>query len=139
MKYDKSNADKISGIFVTLEGLMNKYSRVTALIVAAIILTLKTPSYSQENQTNSTVSMPELKWMYGTVSQVSFVKGFILVITDQGYLTVTVPDNTTIMLGPKKASLDEIKTEDMVRIQYYCPEPGKYTAVSISESKKENE
>ena len=118
---------------------MNKYSRVTALTIALIILAWETPSYSQENQTNSTVSVPELKWMYGTVAQVSFVKGFILVITDLGYLTVTIPDNTTIMLGPKKASLEEIQTEDLVRIQYYCPQPGKYTAVSISESKKENE
>jgi len=104
-----------------------------------MILALKITSYSQENQTNSTVSTPELKWMYGTIAQVSFVKGFVLVTTELGYLTVTVPDNTTIMIGPKKASLDEIKTEDLVRIQYYCPEPGKYTALSISESKKENE
>jgi hypothetical protein len=118
----------------------NKYLKFTVLALAAVALAGRTPVYAQENSTDaSATAKPELKWMYGTVSQVSFVGGFLSVITDQGYLRVTVPDNATILLGSRNAGIEEIQTEDLVRIQYYCPEPGKYTAVSVSESKKENE
>jgi len=49
---------------------MNRNSKVSALTIATIILALGILSYAQDNQTNSTVSMPELKWMYGTIAQV---------------------------------------------------------------------
>ncbi len=118
---------------------MNKYLKIIIFCVLAIASTAITPGYSQENLPDSPSNKPELKWMYGSVSQVSFVKAFLLLFTDMGYLPVAVPDNTTILIGGQKADLDEIKTEDSVRIQYYCPKPGKYVAVTISKTKETNQ
>lgn len=117
---------------------MNKYLKVILLGALAITLPVITPGHAQENLTAPSVNTPELKWMYGTVAQLSFVKSFLLLFNDMGYLTVTVPDNATILINGKKAGLDEIRTEDSVRIQYYCPAPGKYVAVTISETKDTN-
>jgi hypothetical protein len=116
---------------------MTKNSKIFVLLLAIIALTLATTSYSQENETISQEKTPELKWMYGSVAQVAFAKGFIVVFSDQGYLTLAVNDNTKIYIGPEKVGLEEIKTEDSVRVQYYCAEPGKCVAAMISESKKE--
>ena len=116
---------------------MKKIINVITLATAAMILALGKASYSQENQTIPQVKPPELKWMYGSVAQVAFTAGFIVVFSDQGYSAFKVADNTTISIGFKKVGLDEIRTEDSVRVQYYCPEPGKCVAVSINESKKE--
>ncbi|MCX5708975.1 MAG: hypothetical protein NTY14_08445 [Candidatus Omnitrophica bacterium] len=116
---------------------MNKNSKILVLLLTTIFLALTAKSYSQENQTIPQQKTPELKWMYGSVAKVSFTAGYIMVFSDQGYATFKVTDNTAISIGPKKVGLDEIKTEDSVRVQYYCPEAGKCVAVSISESKKE--
>jgi hypothetical protein len=118
---------------------MNKFRSIFALATLTLILALGATGHSQENQTDSPADTPELKWMYGSVAQVAFAKGFILVFSDQGYSTFTVTDKTVISIGPKKVGLEAIKTEDSVRVQYYCSEPKKCVAVSISESKKENE
>jgi hypothetical protein len=118
---------------------MNKYRNVIILATLTMVLALGAAGYSQENQTDAKTSQPELKWLYGNVAQVAFAKGFIMVFSDKGYMTFEVADNTIISIGPKKVGLESIKTEDSVRVQYYSPEPGRYIAVSISESKKENE
>jgi hypothetical protein len=115
----------------------SKIILLTALTV--MIHPLARSAFCQENQTSSQASQPEYKWMYGNVAQVGFAQGFILVFSDKGYINLKVLDNTTISIGPKKVGLESIKTEDSVRVQYYSPEPGKYIAVSISESKPENE
>ena len=115
---------------------MNKHSMAFTLAIITITLALGTTAYTQENQTDPPANTPELKWMYGSVSQVAFAKGFILVFSDQGYTAFAVNDKTVISIGPKKAGLEDIKTEDSVQVQYYCPEPGKYVAVAISESAK---
>jgi hypothetical protein len=116
---------------------MNKNLKILVLLLAAISLAPDTKSYSQENQNISQQKTPELKWLYGSVAKVSFTAGYIVVFSDQGYTTFKVTDNTAISIGPKKVGLDEIKTEDSVRVQYYCPEAGKCLAISITESKKE--
>ena len=118
---------------------MNKYRNVIILAALTMILALGTTGYTQENQTDSPGDTPELKWMYGSISQVAFAKGFIVVFSDRGYTTFAVSDKTIISIGAKKVGLEDIKTEDSVRVQYYCTEPKKCVAVSISESKKENE
>jgi hypothetical protein len=106
-----------------------------ALFAAVIAMGIGT-GYAQENVTNSTEGKPVLKWISGSVAQVAFVKSFLMVITELGYITFNVTDDTSIMMGSDKTDLTGIDTEDMVRIQYFCPEPGKYTAVSISKSRK---
>jgi hypothetical protein len=116
---------------------MKKTFNIIAL-AAALILLLGKASYSQENQTIATEKPPELKWMYGSVAKVAFTEGVIVVFSDQGYSTFKVTDSTAISIGPKKVDLDDIKTEDSVRVQYYCSEPKKCVAISISESKKED-
>jgi len=124
--------------YITNQGsLMNKNSKIFILLLTTIFLGLATKSYSQENETMARENTPELKWLYGSVAKVSFTAGYIVVFSDQGYMTFKVTDNTAISIGPKKVGLDEIKTEDSVRVQYYCPESGKCVAISISESKKE--
>jgi len=117
---------------------MNKNSKIFTLLLTAIFLALAAKSYSQDNETISREKTPKLEWMYGSVAKVAFTAGYIVVFSDQqGYTTFKVADNTTITIGPKKAGLDEIKTEDSVRVQYFCPEPKNCVALSISESKKE--
>jgi len=111
---------------------MSKYLRT--IFLSIIISSLAVSAYCQEDQAAPSNSTPELAWMFGTVSQVSFIKEFISLITDHGYIYVSVPDNATIVFGARKMSLEDIKPEDSVRIQYYCPEPGKYVAVTVSES-----
>lgn len=115
---------------------MIKYLIAIALAILTITLQLGATGYTQENRTDTPSDNPELKWMYGSVSQVAFAKGFIVVFSDEGYSTFSVSDKTVISIGYKKAGLEDIRTEDAVRIQYYCPEPGKCVAVSISESAK---
>jgi hypothetical protein len=116
---------------------MNKNSKIFLLLLTTIFLALAAKSYSQENQTIPQQNPPELKWMYGSVAKVAFTSGYIVVFSDLGYMTFKVTDNTAISIGPKIVGLDEIKTEDSVRVQYYCSEAGKCVAVSISESKKD--
>jgi len=117
---------------------MNKHliAITFSIVIIALALALGTTGYTQENQTDSPSNTAELKWMYGSVSQVAFAKGFIVVFSDQGYSTFEVSEKTVISIGAKKASLADIKTEDSVRVQYYCLEPKKCLAVSISESAK---
>ena len=115
---------------------MNKYLMTIILAIVTIILALGTIGYTQENQTDPSANTPEVKSMYGSVSQVAFAKGFIVVFSDQGYTTFAVSDKTIISIGFKKVGLEYIKTEDSVRVQYYCLEPGKCVAVSINESQK---
>jgi hypothetical protein len=116
---------------------MNKNAKILILLLTIIFLTLAATSYSQENGTSSQQNSPELKWMYGSVAQVAFAKSFIVVFSDQGYLTLKVTDDTKIFIGSEKVGLEDIKTEDSVRCQYFCTEPGKCVAAMISESKKE--
>ena len=107
------------------------------ILVAAIFLISGKTGYAQENQTAPQENGPELKWMYGSVAKVSFTGGYIIVFSDQGYTTFKITDETVISIGPKKVGLEDIKTEDSVRVQYYCPQIKNCVAVSISESKKE--
>ncbi len=116
---------------------MKTNSKILISLLTTIFLTLATTIYSQENETITQEKPPELKWMYGSVSKVAFAAGYIVVFSDLGYLTFAVTDDTKIFIGPKKVGLEEIKTEDSVRVQYYCTEPGKCVAVMISESKKQ--
>jgi|WetSurMetagenome_2_1015567.scaffolds.fasta_scaffold742757_1 hypothetical protein len=119
---------------------MKKNLKIITLACAVMFLARAAAVYCQENQTTApSIKAPELKWLYGTVSQVEFVKSFLLVTTDKGYLTIEITDKTSISIGPQKASLDDIQPEDSVRVQYYCPEPGRYVAVAVSESKKGND
>jgi hypothetical protein len=116
---------------------MKKLINIVVMAFAAMIMVLGKPGYPQENQTIPQEKGPELKWIYGSVAKVSFTAGYIVVFSDQGYTNFKVTDKTAISIGPKKVGLDDINTEDSVRVQYYSPEPGKCVAVSISESKKE--
>ncbi len=114
---------------------MNKFSKVFVICAAGIIMGAGSFVYSQDNQTDSAdEKKPKTKWMYGSVSQVAFAQGFIKLFNDQGYQTIEITDKTTITIEGKKAGLDELDTEDAVRVQYYSPEPGKYVAISINKS-----
>ncbi len=100
----------------------------------AFALALANAGYSQQEQNKAEPQKPEIKRMFGTVAQVGFVKGFIMVTSEAGYVIVTVPEDIPISRGTKKIGLEEIDPGDSVIVQYYCPEPGKYVAVSIRDS-----
>ncbi len=121
----------------TVEGVMKRFFRVVAICAAGIIMGAGAIVYSQYNQTetDSTIKKePEKKWLYGSVSQVAFAKGFIKLFNDQGYTTIEVNDKTIITIEGKKTGLDELSTEDSVRVLCYIPEPGRYVAISITKS-----
>ncbi len=111
---------------------MKRLFRALVICAAVIIIGTGLPVYSQDNQTDTSVEEPKTKWVYGSVAQVAFAKGFIKLFNDQGYQTIEITDKTTITIEGKKAGLDELHGEDSVRVQYYCPEPGRYIAVSIN-------
>ena len=119
---------------------MNKFFKGVAICAAGMIMEAGSPVFSQDNQTqdNQTDSIvekkPEMKWLYGTLAQVAFAKGFIKLFNDQGYTTIEVNDKTVITIEGKKTGLDELSTEDSVRVQCYSPEPGRYVAASITKS-----
>ena len=115
--------------------MIRRYS-VIILAAAALAACSVRAGYCQDNTTGTAPAKPELKWINGSVSQVEFVKSFLLVNTELGYLTFTVDDKTSISIGPDKVDLSDIQPEDSVRIQYYSPEPGQYIAVSVTETKK---
>ncbi|MGE5308031.1 MAG: hypothetical protein ACM3OC_03005 [Deltaproteobacteria bacterium] len=116
---------------------MAKRSWIILLVAVVAGACMWKPGYCQADAANSTSGKPELKWITGTVSQVAFAKSFLLVITEKGYLKFDVKDDETVIrIGGEKADLSEIDPEDSVRIQYYSPKPGQYTAVFVSMSRK---
>ena len=106
------------------------------IFASALILSAGSAGYAQDDKAPAADNAPAVKMTSGTVAQVGFVESFLMVATPEGYLNFTVTDKTSILIGPEKASLSDIKPEDTVRIQYYSPEPGKYVAVAITESRR---
>ena len=112
------------------------FCRAKSVIFIALpfALALASAGYSQQEQNKAEPEKPAIKKMFGTVAQVEFVQGFIMVTGEAGYVIVKVPDNTSISRGTEKIDLDEIDPGDSVIVQYYSPKPGEYVAVSIRDS-----
>lgn len=104
------------------------------LACLAFIPAVITPGYCK---TQSKEEPHDIKRLFGTVAKVEFVMSYIVVTCDFGYITINVTDDTTISRDKGEIALDEIDPEDSVIVHYYCPEPGKYVAVSIRDSTSE--
>lgn len=101
-----------------------------ACIVAAVGLFFASAVHGAEDG----AAAPQVKKVNGTVSQVSFVHGFLVVSSEEGYVKFDVPEGTAIARGAKRIDLDEIDPEDSVIVQYTVNEKGERTALDIRDS-----
>jgi hypothetical protein len=108
---------------------------VACLVFCGVAYGQGTESGVGQNTTGETPA-PEKKIMRmnGTVSQVSFVNGEILVTGEPGYIRFDVPDETPISRGIADIALDDIRPGDSVIVQYYIDDAGKKVAVFIRDS-----
>ena len=107
-----------------------------ALLAACVISPY---SKAADNEDNATQNTQDTQRVTGTVAKVSFVFSTIMISCELGYVTFSVPDNTTIMRGPQEIGLEGIKTEETVTIQYRHPSPSEYVAVFIRASEQSTE
>lgn len=108
--------------------------RIILFVTAGIMVAAAHLCYCEESREVPKPAGQQTKHLSGTVAQVEFVEGFIVVFSDSGYITVQVGPDTLITRGSQKISLDDIDTGDSVMVQYNNPEPGIYVAVSIRDS-----
>lgn len=105
--------------------------RIARIAIAAVsILSFAVACYGEGRD----VSTPQVRKITGTVSQVSFVHEFLVVICEEGYVKFHVPEGVTIMCGTKTVALDDIDTEDSVIVQFTTDEKGEKTAVAIRDN-----
>ncbi|MDD5347286.1 MAG: hypothetical protein PHT59_01585 [Candidatus Omnitrophica bacterium] len=111
--------------------------RICTLLIAVALAGVMHPCFGEESQEKPKAEEQKTQQLFGTVAQVSFVKGFIVVFSDAGYLTVQVRPDTLITQGFGKISVSDINNGDSVIVRYYSPEPETHIAVSIRVSKGE--
>ncbi|MDD5730985.1 MAG: hypothetical protein PHN57_07670 [Candidatus Omnitrophica bacterium] len=113
-------------------------TKIVSICALSLALQTGSPCFCQDNQEQAKEEKPQIKTMSGTVAQVAFVKSFIMVTSELGYLIISVPEGIPISRGKEKIDLDGIDAGDSVIVKYYSPEPGKYIAVSIRDSTPPN-
>jgi hypothetical protein len=116
--------------------------RIIMFIVLALCLLPAPCCYCQDSQENPPSENKKIMSISGRAAQVEFAEEFIVVSNEagSGYVTISVPDNTTISRGKESIGLDDIDPNDYLTVQYYIPKPGAtYVAVSIVDSAPSNQ
>ncbi len=107
--------------------------KIAVILIVMLAAAVAGPCAAQE----PAAEQRQTKQMFGTISQVSFVMGFIVVFSDAGYLTVQVTPETLITQGFDKISFSDIDNGDSVIVRYYTASDGKNIAISIRDSKQD--
>jgi hypothetical protein len=88
-----------------------------ALIWAAGVFSQEVPSAAQNN--TQPPAEEQLKRLSGTVSQIAFAQGYIVVNVDElGYIKVYVPETASVSRGFESIDISGIGLEDSVIVHY---------------------
>ena len=109
-----------------------------ALAVLFLVMVSVAFAFAQDNSTAGNTTLPpaeeQLKRLSGTVSQIAFAQGYMVVNVDElGYIKVYVPEATSISRGFESIDISGIGLEDSVIVNYKV-ENGDNIAVMIRDS-----
>jgi hypothetical protein len=103
---------------------MLKYKTLVIALIAAAWMAAT--AFCQESASNRQMTI-----ISGTLAEVDFAGGTIIVKTDSGQVEIAVPDDAMITGGTEKLGLADLEDNDPVTVRYYSSPSGQNVAAGI--------